>query len=173
MNVNARDSSLCDSNWYLARNLVSDQSGGNPKAPQPQARVCGNQVSLFPPFERYDDITGSIFSSSEVGHANISGNTLLSGGRGVAWLDHCTNALVLKNDFSAASHRALDYYGTNGHVGAVQITKNILNQGSSYHLKSRPGDGYGFFLWRNTYTNGVGSVKPFLDSEHSPIHFGN
>jgi len=82
----------------------------------------------------------------------------------------CTNALVLKNDFGAAARRALDYQGSNGFVQNIQVIRNVLNQGTSYHLKLPYSDSGAYFLHKNVYTNGMSTVEPFLDPAASPVH---
>lgn len=101
---------------------------------------------------------------------NISGNTLLAGQGGILLADLCTNALVLKNDFRAASGTALEYYGSNGVVRNVQAVKNILNVDKTYHVKLQYPDSGAFFLQKNVYTNGISNVDPFLDAAASPVH---
>ena len=81
-----------------------------------------------------------------------------------------TNAIVLKNDFGAASHRSLAYDTAAGQARTFQILKNVLNQGPSYHLKLPVSTGPEFFLWKNIYTNGFSSGEPFLDAASSPAH---
>ncbi len=75
-----------------------------------------------------------------------------------------------KNNFAGATRRALAYDGTSGAVGNVSVVRNILNQGSSYHLKLRFPDSGAFFLQKNIYTNAVSNVDPFLDAVASPVH---
>ena len=82
-----------------------------------------------------------------------------------------TNAVILKNDFGRADYRALAYDGTNGVVHAMAILKNQLNQGVSFHLKLREPDAAGYFLWKNAYTNGTATVRPFTDSASAPVHY--
>jgi hypothetical protein len=130
----------------------------------------GNSISLHPAFYLSIDYPSAAVIAQAMAFGNISGNTLLAGEHAIRWLDLCTNAIVLKNDFAAASWRGLDYYGSNGVVGNIQVLKNVLNQGQSYHLKARYLDSGGFFLQKNIYTNNVGVANPFLDAAASPVH---
>ena len=104
--------------------------------------------------------------------ANICGNTLTNGGHGVRWMDNCTNAIILKNDFARASFRALAYDGTNGAAQAMLVLSNKLGTGTSFHLRMRPQEAGSFFLWHNTYlsSNGVAAVNPFVDYPGAPVH---
>ena len=95
----------------------------------------------------------------------------MAGGYGIQWLDNATNAIVIKNDFSAATYRSLAYDGTNNIVANIAILKNTLNHGASFHLKLREPDAVGYFLWNNRYTNITSTVNPFLDSARAPVHF--
>ena len=83
---------------------------------------------------------------------------------------HCTNAVVIKNSFGAANHRALAYNGDPGAAVGISVLKNLLNQGISYHLKLEHPDSSGFFLQRNTYTNATGTGGAILDPAGSPVH---
>jgi hypothetical protein len=104
---------------------------------------CGNAISLLPGFNRSDDYPGAAVNAVAMAWANISGNTLLQGGLGVRWGDLCTNSIVLKNNFAAASHSSLAYEGTNGQARSIQIIKNVLNQG----CRSDPA-----LPWRNRWS---------------------
>ena len=119
------------------------------------------------------DYPGAAMAGKWSAFATVSGNRLVAGGHGVTWGDNCTNALVLKNDFAAATLRALDYSGTNGAAGTITVLKNTLNQGLGGHLRPRYGESSGYFLLRNHYrANGsTNDVNPFLDLPDSPVHF--
>jgi hypothetical protein len=97
----------------------------------------------------------------------------VSGGHGIHWQDNATNALVLKNDFTASTYRALTYSGTNGTVLNITAAKNLLNQGSGSHLRLRFEDSLGYFLLRNRYqaNGGTNAINPFIETPGSPIHF--
>lgn len=131
----------------------------------------GNRLTLYPAHDRWGDAPGAVAFGWNMRAANVTGNTLVSGGYGVRWLDYATNAVVLKNDFSGATYRALAYDGTNGAVHAIAILKNQLNQGVSFHLKLPEADARGFFLWNNLFPNGATAVNPFTDSASAPVHF--
>ena len=132
--------------------------------------VTGNSFLMWPAFQRADDAPSAISHQQAIAFGNVSGNTLLAGESGIVWSDLCTNALVLKNDIWAASGGALDYQGSNGVVRNIQVVKNVLNQGQSYHLKLKYSDSGAFFLQKNTYTNNVSVGDPFIDPASSPVH---
>src|SRR5262249_55307980 len=111
--------------------------------------VGGNAASLYPALLRPDDYPGAFVAGEWIGLANVTGNSMSSGGHGVRWRDNCTNAIVLKNGFASPTLRALSYDGTNGAVRNVAVLKNQLGQGNSYHLKVRPQEAGAFFLWQN------------------------
>jgi hypothetical protein len=151
----------------------SGQTSGNQGGGKPyQLHFCGNALDFSPAFSSHFDYPGATVRSTWMSMANISGNTMTNGDHGVRWMDNCTNAIILKNDFSKAKFRALAYDGTNGAVQSVAIVANKLGQGTSYHLKMRPQEGGSFFLWRNAYysSNGVAAVNPFIDYPGAPIH---
>jgi len=132
---------------------------------------CGNTISLYPAFNRADDYPGAVVTAKEAEFCNISGNTLVAGGHGVHLLDNCTNAVILKNDFGTATHRAIAYSGTNGVIKNIIVVKNILGQGDSYHLRLPHPDAFNYFLIRNTYKDGASTNNAFLDPAASPVHF--
>jgi len=132
---------------------------------------CGNTISVYPAFNRSDDYPGAVVTANEAVFCNISGNTLLAGGHGVRLLDNCTNAVILKNDFGAATHRGIAYEGSNGIVRNIIAAKNILGQGDSYHVRLPYFDSFNYFLIRNTYKDGASTNNAFLDPAASPVHF--
>lgn len=135
----------------------------------------GNTVELHPAINAVFgwDYPGAAVAGDWMDFLNASGNTLFVGGHGVHWQNHATNALVLKNDFAAASYRALTYTGTNGAVHTITAAKNLLNQGTASHLRLRFEDSSGWFLLRNSYwMNGSTNViNPFIETPGSPVHF--
>jgi len=172
VSVNGTQDDPQDYSRYVLGNLVdggrtAELSGTTTPS---YLHFSGNSISLLPAFPLWDDIPSALAAGYIGTFVNISGNTLLTGQCAVVWYDCSTNALVLKNDFRGASIRALEYYGSNGVVRNIQILKNILNQGNSYHLKLKYPDSAAFFLQKNIYTNGVTRVDPFLDAAASPVH---
>ncbi len=135
----------------------------------------GNTIELYPAFNTAyaHDYPSAASYQRYAEFLNLSGNTLIAGGHGAHWDDNCTNAIVLKNDFGAASYRSLSFTSTN--IGVLNITaaKNILNQGSASHVRPRNEDAPGWFLLRNSYRmNGsTNSINPFIEPSGSPVHF--
>jgi hypothetical protein len=101
----------------------------------------------------------------------VAGNTLTGSGHGIMFYEHCTNAVILKNDFGAATHRGIAWDGASGFLQHATIAKNVLGQGNSYHLKLRHPDSFNYFLMHNTYKNGASTNAPFIDAANSPVHF--
>ena len=132
---------------------------------------CWNTLTLFPAFNQVGDLPGAAVAPRVAAHANISGNTLLAGGEGVRWYEQCTNALVLKNNFSGVTHRALAYDDSTNAVRNIRVLKNVLGRGHGYHLDLDPRDGHHFYFWKNVYTNSSGAGEPVLNPGSSPIHF--
>ncbi len=140
-----------------------------------RVHFTGNTVELFPAINAFVDHDYPSAASREywAEFLNVSGNTLVAGGHGVVWVNNGTNALILKNDFGAASYRALSFTSTNTGVLNITAARNILNQGSASHVRPRVEDAPGWFLLRNTYRmNGsTNSINPFIEPSGSPVHF--
>jgi len=134
-------------------------------------QFAGNRVKLYPAFQRADDQPAAAIGGYVMNFSQVSGNTLVAGGYGVRWLDTCTDAVVLKNDFSAATFRGLSYDGTNGAVRNLTIIKNVLGQGTTFHFHARPEDGTAYFLIKNAYSNGVTGVNAFIDPQSGSVHW--
>lgn len=120
----------------------------------------------------YDNL-GAAFEGAKVEDANISGNKLVAGGYGARWHIGAISGLVLKNDFAAASFRALAYTGTNGNISPAfrfTILRNALGQGSQFHLKGPVTDPGIFFSSENTFKDGALTVNPFIDPASAPVH---
>jgi len=117
--------------------------------------------------------TGAAFEGAKIEYANIAGNKLVAGGHGARWQTDAISGLVLKNDFAAASFRALAYTGTNGNIGPAfrfTILRNSLGQGSQFHLKGPSMDPGIFFSSENTFKDGTITVNPFVDPSSAPVH---
>jgi hypothetical protein len=171
-----------DHSFALVGNRIyggrSGQLGGNHfnNNPTPQrVHFNGNTVELLPPLNAAfaHDYPGAAVNGEWSEYLNASGNRLIGGGHGVRWGNNGTNALVHKNDFAAASYRALTYTATNAGVGNITVSKNVLNQGTGSHLRMRFEDSPGYFLLRNRYrANGsTNEISPFIETPGSPIHF--
>ncbi len=136
----------------------------------------GNYIELTPPYDlqipNYDNL-GAAFEGAKIEHANIAGNKLVAGGHGARWHTDAISGLVLKNDFAAASFRALAYTGTNANAGPAfrfTILRNALGQGSQFHLKGPAVDPGIFFSSENTFKAGPATVNPFVDPASAPVH---
>ena len=165
-----------DHSMYFVGNSVDGgrdgevSPGGEINVSPYHLHFTGNSIALLPAFPRYDDWQSTSAYVNAMASGNFSGNTLLAGECGIVFLDGCTNALVLKNDFTAAAWRGLESRGGNGYVRNIQVLKNTLTQAKSYHIKMQYPDSGGFFLQKNIYTNGVISVDPFFDAAGSHVH---
>jgi hypothetical protein len=138
-----------------------------------RVHLCGNTANLYPPVPFFADYPAALAYGTWMESINLCGNTLVAGGHGIVWADRCTNAVILKNDFSTATYRSLSYLGTNGSVGTIVVAKNILSQGVSQHLRLRYEDGNAYFLIRNRYQafGSTNQINPFIDAAASPVHF--
>ncbi len=108
---------------------------------------------------------------------------LTSGGQGVRFLraisnnvvvfSGCSNALILMNDLSNATHRAISYDAPGGHLQSVIIANNTLGRSNSFHVKLLEQDSSKYFLIRNTFWSNSASntVPPFLDPKDANVHF--
>jgi hypothetical protein len=135
-----------------------------------------NSLELTPAYDLQipnADFPGAAFEGGRIEHANIAGNKLVAGEHGARWQTDAISGLVLKNDFAAASLRALAYTGTNGSIGPAfrfTILRNSLGQGAQFHLKGPVKDPGIFFSSENTFKDGVITVNPFINPSSSPIH---
>jgi hypothetical protein len=158
----------------LGASFFNNQDPSNTNTPQ-RIHFNGNSVEVYPAINDVFtwDYPGAAVTGPWSEFLNASGNTLVAGGHGIHWQDNNTNSLVLKNDFVSASYRGLTYTGTNGAVLNITAAKNLLNQGSSSHLRLRFEDGPGWFLLRNRYrANGsTNDINAFVEAPGSPIHF--
>jgi hypothetical protein len=133
---------------------------------------CGNTLTLYPAFTRHDDYPGAAVTDDLSIFSNMSGNTLLAGGHGLRAVRSCTNALILKNDFTGATHRGIAYDQLPGYAQNIAIVKNVLNQGDSFHLKLMYPDSFNYFLIRNSYRDGTNlNLNAFIDAAGCPVHF--
>ncbi len=107
---------------------------------------------------------------------------LKSGGQGVRFLraisggvvfSGCSNALILMNDLSSATHRAISYDAPGGDLQSAIIANNTLGRSNSFHLKLIDQDSSKYFLIRNTFWSNSASntVPPFLDPQDATVHF--
>ena len=106
--------------------------------------------------------------------ANVSGNTLVSGGQGVGFGPQCGNALILNNNFANTTYRGIGLGAFGGSLQSVTILNNVLGQGSTYHVQLPVANSFGWFLYKNQYLNAAtNSVPPFLDPISSAVHISN
>lgn len=154
------------------------QLGGNhfnvSSTPQ-RVHFNGNSIEVHPTINAAiaHDYPGAAVTGQWMEFLNACGNTLISGGHGVRWKDNGTNALILKNDFSAASYRAFSVTSTNAGLLTITAAKNLLNQGSASHVRMRTEDSSGWYLLRNSYrANGpTNSLNPFIEPTGGSTHF--
>jgi hypothetical protein len=111
--------------------------------------------------------------------ANICGNTLVSGGYGLQFADHCGTALVMMNNFSGVTYGAVGSYGANGFLPSMQsaqILGNTLASPVMFDVQLPPPftNTFNWFLYQNEYINSAtNSVPPFIDPAASAIHISN
>ena len=104
---------------------------------------------------------------------NLCGNILVRGGYAVWYEENRANALVLNNDFSGATCRAIGYLFGDSALPNAQIYGNILGEGVSFHAQIMPYNGFGWFLKQNQYRNGSAIVPAFLDPAASSARLSN
>lgn len=107
---------------------------------------------------------------------NLSGNTLTTGGAGLQMFHYfeLTNAVVLGNDFRAATTNSVRDIGYSGDLLSAVMVKNQLSSGvnsSPAHLKGLMDDGPHYFLLCNEYVDGAGQPNTLLlDPANLPVH---
>lgn len=108
--------------------------------------------------------------------ANVCGNTLVSGPHGFLYGPGCTNAIILANDFSAASYRGIGGWPLsigNGTLQSASIFNNKIGEGVSFHAEVDFLNSFGWFLGQNTYMNGTNAVPLFCDPLSPAVHIFN
>jgi hypothetical protein len=131
----------------------------------------GNWLHLYPPFAEVGDGLGAATVVSGCQTANVCGNTLDFGALGFLFANTNDTALILNNDFSGASYRAIGAVDASDRLNTAQIFGNILGQGSTFHAQVPFANSFGWFLSQNEYLNAVSnSVPPFLDPISSAAH---
>ena len=137
--------------------------------------VSGNRFDLAPPYRlpatEFDQSSADVdvFTADRL---NVSGNTLAAGCVGVRAQGVSTNALVLANDFGAASLRSLDWIGGGRDAVSVAIANNKLCGGASQHLRGLLLEGTRHFLLGNSYVNTNGTPANLqLEPVALPVHY--
>jgi hypothetical protein len=107
--------------------------------------------------------------------ANVCGNTLLVGEYPIVYQSYNSSAIILNNDFSAATCRGMGHYNLADSINSVQFFGNKLNEGASFHVQVGIANGFGWFLGNNTYldTNNNTMLAPFLDPVAAAVHQSN
>ncbi len=153
------------------RNGISPQGEVN-TPPLYWLNCSGNYFALFPPMMQFNDYPGAAVRLLDCQQANITGNTLGTGGLGVLLQTNCGNALILNNDFTGANYRSIGLYVAGGYAQSATILNNILGEGSTVHVQVPVSDSFGWFLGQNEYLNSAtNSVPPFLNPISSAVHF--
>ncbi len=133
--------------------------------------ISGNWFNLSPVVSVPNNYPGAAASIQFCQSANVIGNTLVTGGHGVLFGFACTNALVMDNDFGAATYRGIGYQATGNSLNAAQIYSNTLGEGASFHVQLTYSNSFGWFLGNNIYsTTNSNSVSLFTDPASSDMH---
>lgn len=141
-----------------------------------KVNVSGNSFSLYPAYNVTADYPGAAVLVQDCQSASVCGNTFGTNGGGLGFSFHGTDnsALILNNNFSNVTYRAIGYGGAGDSLYTAQIFGNILGEGVSFHVQLTASNSFGWFLDQNTYLNSSSnSVPPFLDPASSAVHIVN
>jgi hypothetical protein len=143
-----------------------------PETTSPFTFNCsGNWLHLYPPFAEVGDGLGAAAMVNGCQTADVCGNTLDSGALGFLFAGTNEMALILNNNFSGATYRAIGYVDAGDRLNTAEILGNILGQGSTFHVQVPLANSFGWFLSQNIYLNtAFSSVPPFLDPVTSAVH---
>ena len=174
----ALDHSTCFiGNWVYGGRQGESHQGQTYGSPY-TINFSGNELYLYQPFNTNGDYPGAVVSVGSCTAANVCGNTLSNGPLGFLYGPGCANAIILANNFSNSTYRAIGYFDLpnlgNGTLQSASIFTNSLNEGVSFHAELDYAHSFGWFLNRNTYLNGTNVVSsPFCDPISSAVHISN
>jgi hypothetical protein len=147
--------------------------------PYPYTYNCsGNTFFLYSGFDVQspNGIDAPSFAAQAIHSLSVSvcGNTLLAGGYGVLYTSDNDKAIILNNDFRAASYRGIGFGFMSDTLDNAQIFGNKLREGVSFHVQVGMTNGFGWFLGNNTYMDMNSNTVPvFLDPISAPVHISN
>jgi hypothetical protein len=135
----------------------------------------GNSITLYPAIEPIAPLINDYpgYAADAVGceSAIVSGNTLSNGGLGFLFSSTNGNALIMNNNFEAASYCGIGYQYIGDSLNAAQIYGNSLGQGVNFHVQLPYTKSFSWFLGSNTYWNINSNPVPlFADPASSSIH---
>ncbi len=157
-------------NWmYGGRNGSGvEQSGVLPFT----LNSSGNWAAFYPPTTQWNENPGGFATGWNLGHENIIGNTLASGGHGLYYSGTSQSALLLNNDFRGATYKGVGWPWSSpiDTINQISIFGNLLGEGTCSHVQVQCSNTSGWFLNKNTYYRGANIVAPFIDPLSSSIH---
>jgi hypothetical protein len=170
------NTSFIGNSIYGGQNGVEGSANNSPPYTYYSYNCSGNSFTLYPTFDvqtTYDD-PGFAAEAAGCQTASVCGNTLFAGCLGFYFTGASTNALVLNNNFGAASYRGIGYALSGDSLNSAQIFGNTLCEGVSFHVQLHYVDSFGWFLGNNTNVNTNSIVVPlFTDPAATAIHIFN
>jgi hypothetical protein len=131
----------------------------------------GNSVYLYAPFDSTLDWPAGAVWVQNCQAANICGNTMVAGSRGLWFNGPNTSALILNNNFSNAAYCGIGHSTTGDSLSTAQVYGNTIGQGVTFHVQLPYTNTFGWFLGSNTYVNTTSTNVPlFADPASSAIH---
>jgi hypothetical protein len=155
---------------YGGRNGNSFQGEGS--VPVYALNFSGNYLTLYPAFPQAD-YPGAVVALQNYTWANVFGNTLVSGGEGVAVASESGHAAIMNNNFANVTYCGI---GTEagGSLQSATIINNLLGEGATFHVQLPFADSFGWFLYQNQYFNAAGNSVPlFIDPASSAVHISD
>jgi Concanavalin A-like lectin/glucanases superfamily len=133
-----------------------------------------NSLYLYPPFNTNGDSPGYVATVQACQTANICGNMLSNGGYGLVFSSTNASALILNNNFGAASYCGIGTYFIFDSLSSAQIFGNTIGEGVNFHIQLPYTNSFSWFLGSNTYWNvNSNSVSPFFDPASAAVHIFN
>jgi hypothetical protein len=136
----------------------------------------GNSFTLYPPFDIAgggDGVASVVYVNGCLA-ANVCGNTLSNGGLGFKFSGANGNALILNNNFGAATFGGIGYTTPGDFLNTAQIFGNSFNDGVTFHVQLTFSSSFGWFIEGNTNLNSASNSVPlFTDPLSSAAHISN
>ena len=163
------------STCFIGNSVYGGRSGEEGVSSLPfTINFSGNSLYLYPPFDATNDWPGAVVWVGGCQAANVCGNTLAAGSRGLWFNGPDTAALILNNSFGAAAYCGIGYNCGGDSLSTAQIFGNTLGEGVNFHLQLPYTNSFGWFLATNKYVDTNSIVHPsFLDLASAAVHLIN
>jgi hypothetical protein len=160
------------STCFVGNSIYGGRAGerGAPNAAPYTLNFSGNSLYLYSPFNTNGDWPGFVATVQACEKANICGNMLSNGGYGFLVSSTNANALILNNNFGAASYCGIGTQYILDSLSSAQIFGNIIGEGVNFHIQLAYTNSFSWFLGSNTFWNlNSNPVSLFTDPASSGV----